>query len=64
MSKVYSSVPDEQKCPGHGGIIVHLEIGEIAVDDLWGPLKVEMIGNIIILENQGCVCVAKGRSLD
>ena len=33
------------------------EPGQFLVNDVWGPLNLEIIGKIAVLENQVCVCV-------
>ena len=33
------------------------EPGQFLVNDVWGPLNMEIIGKIAVLENQVCVCV-------
>lgn len=37
------------------GLFFQFETGEIAIDDLWGPHKVEIIHNITVLDNHGCM---------
>ena len=32
------------------------ESGQFLVNDVWGPLNMEIIGKIAVLENQVCVC--------
>lgn len=32
------------------------EPGQFLVNDVWGPLNMEIIGKIAVLENRVCVC--------